>query len=72
MQLKRKETLRQLADYICKDRSMIWSTKVLLRRLDACRRAAAVYRISRFPIARTEKTKLAWELNKAAYFKGAR
>jgi hypothetical protein len=34
-------------------------------------RAAAVYRISRFPIPRSPKTQEAWELGKAAYIKAA-
>lgn len=34
-------------------------------------RAAAVYRIARFPIPRSPKQKEAWILNKAAYVKGA-
>lgn len=35
-------------------------------------RAAAVYRISRFPVPRSPKQKQAWELNKEVYLKGAR
>ena len=35
-------------------------------------RAAAVYRISRFPVPRSPKQKQAWELNKEIYLKGAR
>ena len=35
------------------------------------RRAAAVYRIARFPTPQSPKQKLAWECNKAAYLKGA-
>ena len=35
-------------------------------------RAAAVYRIARFPINRSRQTQLAWELGKAAYVKGGR
>lgn len=35
-------------------------------------RAAAVYRISRFPVPRSDKQKQAWELNKDVYLKGAR
>jgi hypothetical protein len=35
-------------------------------------RAAAVYRIARFPINRSQLTQLAWERGKAAYLKGGR
>jgi len=35
-------------------------------------RAAAVYRIARFPINRSKMTQLAWERGKAAYLKGGR
>ena len=34
-------------------------------------RAAAVYRIARFPVPRSQKQKAAWELNKDAYLRGA-
>jgi hypothetical protein len=34
-------------------------------------RAAAVYRIARFPVPRGKKQKEAWELNKAVYLRGA-
>lgn len=36
------------------------------------RRAAAVYRIARFPMPLAPKQKVAWERNKAAYLKGAK
>ena len=35
-------------------------------------RAAAVYRISRFPVPRSPKQKQAWELNKEVYLRGAK
>ena len=35
-------------------------------------RAAAVYRISRFPVPRSPKQKKAWELNKEIYLRGAK
>lgn len=47
------------------DQGVRWETAEFF-----CRRASAVYRISRFPISRSPKQKFAWTMGKEACLKG--